>query len=90
MSQPRKSSAPSWPIAKAKARLTELVDAALEGAPQVISRHGEDIVVVISTKEYAKQVARGSSIADFFANSPLAGVDLALERNRSGARNVEL
>ncbi len=80
----------SWPLAKAKAHLTELVDAALAGTPQIITRHGEDVVVVMATKQYAQNVAERASIAEFFAQSPLAGIDLAIERNRSGSRPTDL
>jgi prevent-host-death family protein len=90
MSERTDSPSSSWPLAKAKAHLTELVDAALAGTPQIITRHGEDVVVVMATKQYGETVARGASIAEFFAQSPLAGVDLAIERNRSGSRPIEL
>jgi prevent-host-death family protein len=80
----------SWPLAKAKAHLSELVNAALAGTPQIITRHGEDAVVVMATKQYAETVAWRVSIAEFFAQSPLAGVDLAVERNRSESRPIDL
>lgn len=80
----------SWPLAKAKAHLTELVDAALDGTPQIIMRHGEDVVVVMATKQYIETMARQASLAEFFAHSPLAGLDIAIERNRSTARKVDL
>jgi prevent-host-death family protein len=80
----------SWPLARAKAHLTELVDAALAGTPQIITRHGEDVVVVIATKQYSETVARRTSLAEFFAQSPLAGVDLDIERNCSESRRFDL
>lgn len=90
MRQHAESPSFSWPLAKAKAHLTELVDAALAGTPQVITRHGEDVVVVMATKQYTETVARRASIVEFFAQSPLAGVDLDIERNRSGSRPINL
>ena len=80
----------SWPLSTAKSRLTQLVDSALAGTPQIITRHGQDVVIVIGTKQYAETVGQQSSIADFFARSPLAGVDLDVERNPSAARTVDL
>ena len=80
----------SWPLSAAKARLTQLVDAALAGTPQVITRHGQDVVIVIGTKQYAEALGQQSTIAEFFAHSPLAGVDLDIERNSSAARLVDL
>jgi antitoxin Phd len=80
----------SWPLAKAKVHLTELVDAALAGTPQIITRHGDDVVVVMATKQYVEIVARRVSIAESFAQSPLAGVDLAVERNCSESWPIDL
>jgi hypothetical protein len=62
---------------------------ALAGKPQIITRHGEDVVIV-ATKQYIETVMRRASIAEFFAESPLAGVDLAIDRNRSSTRSVDL
>jgi prevent-host-death family protein len=90
MSQPNELPNDSWPLAKAKAHLTQLVDAALAGTPQVITRHGEDVAIVLATKQYAEIVARQSSIVEFFTQSPLAGLDLEIERNRSGSRTIDL
>jgi antitoxin Phd len=90
MSERPDSPSSSWPLATAKARLTQLVDAALAGTPQIITRHGEDVVIVIATKQYAKAIGQRSTIAEFFARSPLAGVDLDIERNSSTARPVDL
>jgi prevent-host-death family protein len=90
MSQHTDSPSFSWPLAKAKAHLTELVDAALAGTPQIITRHGEDVVVVMATKQYTQTVARRTSIAEFFSQSPLAGIDLAIERNSSEPRPIDL
>ncbi len=80
----------SWSLATAKAQLTQVVDAAIAGTPQIITRHGEDAVIVISAKQYAESMARRSTLAEFFARSPLAGVDLELERNSSAARSPDL
>ncbi len=90
MSERPNSHSSSWPLATAKARLTQLVDAALAGTPQIITRHGEDVVIVIATKQYAETLAQRSTIAEFFARSPLAGIDLDIERNSSAARPVDL
>jgi hypothetical protein len=55
----------------------------------VITRHGEDVAIVLATKQYAEIIARQSSIVEFFTHSPLAGLDLEIERNRSGSRTID-
>jgi len=43
-----------WQFQHAKLRFTELIDAALEKGPQVITRDGMDAAVVVSTDEWRK------------------------------------
>ena len=41
-----------WQLQTAKAQLSELVEAALRGEPQRITRRGKDAVMVLSEKAY--------------------------------------
>lgn len=41
-----------WQLQTAKAQLSELVEAALRGEPQRITRHGKDAVMVLSEQAY--------------------------------------
>ena len=41
-----------WQLQTAKAQLSEVVDAALRGEPQRITRRGKDAVMVLSEREY--------------------------------------
>lgn len=85
-------SCPPWFDRRLEQRGRPLVDYNVEGpfAPQTITRHGEDVVVVMATKQYAESVVRRVSIVEFFAQSPLGGVDLAVERHRSESWPIDL
>lgn len=52
-----------WQLQTAKAQLSELVEAALRGEPQRITRRGKDAVMVVSEKSFValKQSARNQS-----------------------------
>ena len=52
-----------WQLQTAKAKLSELVEAALRGEPQRITRRGKDAVMVVSEKSFValKQSARNQS-----------------------------
>ncbi len=80
----------SWQLQEAKARLSELVRSAREEGPQEISVRGEPAVVVVSAREYRKLAEHKTSFLEFMHNSPLVGVDLKIERDRSAGRDVEL
>ncbi len=49
-----------WNLQDAKNKLSQVVDAALAGTPQVVSRRGKPSVVVISTDAYNRLLKQGS------------------------------
>ena len=74
----------SWQIQEAKNKLSEVVEEALESGPQVLTRRGVEVAVVLAMPEYLRLKKRQTSLSEFFRRSPLGGVDL--ERDRSPAR----
>ena len=42
----------SWPVQDAKQRFSELIRTAGEDGPQIVTRHGEEVAVVIGMAEY--------------------------------------
>ena len=79
-----------WQLQDAKNRLSELVRKAREEGPQVITLRGRDAVVVVSANEFGKLSRPRGSLVDFFRKSPLAGVNLDLERSTDTGRRIEL
>jgi prevent-host-death family protein len=69
-----------WSVADAKARLSEVIETARRDGPQTITRNGKPAVVVVSFEEWETKTRRKGSLAEFFRDSPLVGVDLDLER----------
>ena len=79
-----------WTVAKAKAHLSEVVNRAMLEGPQTITRNGRKAVVVVSAQEWEKKTKRKGSLVEFFANSPLRGSKLKIERPKDGFRPVDL
>ncbi len=79
-----------WQLQEAKNRFSEVVNRALTEGPQTVTRHGEEIVVVLSKTEYNRLKKSQGSLVDFFRQSPLVGVDLNLERDQSLPRDINL
>ena len=79
-----------WQLQDAKNRLSELVRKAREEGPQVITLRGRDAVVVVSANEFGKLSRPRGSLVDFFRKSPLAGVNLDLNRSTDAGRRVDL
>ena len=78
-----------WQIQNAKNKLSEVITRALTQGPQLITRHGEKTVVIVSYVEYEKMRKSQGKLSEFFRASPLAGVELS--RDKSMAREeIEL
>ena len=61
-----------WTLQDAKARFSAVVDAALAGTPQQVSRRGKPAVVVVGAEEWARvtQAARATGFAAHLAAIP--------------------
>jgi prevent-host-death family protein len=79
-----------WSVAQAKARLSEVIDRALQQGPQAITRNGRPAVVVVAVGEWTRKTGRKGTLAEFFAASPLRGSHLEIERAQGEAREVEV
>jgi prevent-host-death family protein len=77
-----------WSVADAKAHLSELLHKVEADGPQVISRRGARIAVVVSFEEWHRKTTRSGSLAEFFAQSPLVGSELEVDRDAGKLRDV--
>ena len=79
---------------EAKQKFSELVRRTLEEGPQVVTRHGEEVVVVVPVEEYRRLSEREGGeekmdFKEFLMSAPDLSV-LDLERPREMPRDVEL
>ena len=79
-----------WQLQEAKSRFSEVVDKALAHGPQQITRHGEEVVVILSTKEFRRLTRPKGDIVSFFSSSPFGEVDIDLSRSKEKARGLDL
>jgi antitoxin Phd len=80
---------PTWQLQEAKSRFSELVDRTLDAGPQIVTRHGHPVVVVVSYDAF-QALTRPGNLSEFLLASPLAGIELEIERDRSLPRDVDL
>lgn len=88
-----KTSGESWQVQSAKARFSEVFRRARTEGPQRITRQGKEGVVMVAEEQYDQLVGKShqpKSLVQFFRQSPLTGVELDLERDRTTARDVDL
>lgn len=79
----------AWQIQEAKQKFSQLVRRALDEGPQVVTRHGEEIVVVLSAEEYQRLTGSKPSFTEFLLSGPDLSL-LELERNRDLPRETTL
>ena len=75
-----------WQLQEAKSKFSKLINEALREGPQIITRHGDQVAVVIAYEEYKQTQNNETSLIEFFRNSPLVDTDLDLDRDQSHLR----
>jgi prevent-host-death family protein len=78
-----------WPVQDAKQRFSELIRSAHADGPQVVTRHGEEIAVVIDIAEYRRLKGETAEFKDYLRAGP-AFDDLDLGRRADRPRPVNL
>ena len=78
-----------WQLQEAKQRFSELVRQARAHGPQVVTRHGEEVAVVVSVEENRRLTDDQPSFKEFLLDAPDLDA-LELSRSREPARVVEL
>jgi len=80
----------SWQLQDAKQRFSELVRAAERGEPQIVTRHGEEVVVVINIEEFHRLRSDGMSLMAYLRADADAPSDFRIERQQDLPRDVDL
>ena len=83
----------TWQLQNAKARFSEVFRRAREEGPQLVTRQGKEGVVILPLEDFDQLVDRAKkprSLVRFFAESPLFGLQLNLERPQDVGRDVKL
>lgn len=82
---------PSWSLQDAKNRFSAVVDAAVAGEPQLVTRHGKPAVVVVAAETFERlhlhERAQAPSFADVLLAMPQD--DGSFERPDVRLREVE-
>ncbi|MFY9590200.1 type II toxin-antitoxin system Phd/YefM family antitoxin [Rickettsia endosymbiont of Halotydeus destructor] len=79
-----------WQMQEAKAKLSEVIQKAVNEGPQGISVRGKTTAIILSTKQYIALTSPKSSLVEFLKNSPLFGEEFVFERDKSPCRKIEL
>ena len=79
----------TWQLQVAKSRLSELVRMVADQGPQAISVRGKQEAIILSKLDYEQLIGKKESLVEFMQQSPLRGLNLELDRNRTKTRNIQ-
>jgi antitoxin Phd len=79
----------AWQVQEAKQKFSQLVQRALDEGPQVVTRHGEEVVVVLSAVEFHRLTQPKLDFKEYLFSGPDFSV-LDLERTPELPRESEL
>jgi prevent-host-death family protein len=81
-----------WQVQEAKQKFSEVLRAAEAGEPQIVTRHGAEVAVIIDVSEYRHLRGETASLMDYLIAGPHLDddVDLEVERDRGMPREIEL
>jgi prevent-host-death family protein len=77
-----------WTVQDAKNKFSAVVDAALAGAPQEVTRRGKPAVVILSADEYHRLVQGAVRARESFADHLLAFPGEDVPRAKATPRDV--
>ena len=78
-----------WQVQTAKQRFSELVERAVTEGPQVVTKHGREVVVVVDIQEYRRLRGEPMDFKEFLLSIP-KGDDLDIERSKDMGREIDL
>ena len=77
-----------WQVQDAKQRFSELIRKAHSDGPQVVTRHGEEIAVVIDIADYRRLKGEIAEFKDYLRSGPVFD-DLDLGRTAERPRSTD-
>jgi prevent-host-death family protein len=79
----------SWPVQDAKARFSELLTACLTHGPQMVTRRGQEAVVILAAHDFRRLSGHTVNLLDCLLHAP-RGAELLTERSDEAIRDVGL
>lgn len=76
-----------WQVQTAKNKLSEVIQQAMKGEPQLITKNGRPAVYVISAKDY-EQLIHKKDLKSLLLSSPHKATEIPLERPGDNGREV--
>ena len=80
----------TWQLQHAKNRFSEVVDRAASEGPQIVSRRGKKVAVVVAFESYTEAARRREPLVSFLRRPEFRALGRLVERPPAADRNVGL
>lgn len=79
-----------WQVQEAKQRFSEVLRAAESGEPQIVTRHGMEVAVLIDIADYHRLRGQSMTFMEYLRADASAEAELDVERASDLPRDVDL
>lgn len=82
----------TWQLQVAKNRFSEMVNLAISGVPQLVTRNGKPTVYIVSAETYEKtKKQKKTTLKSLLLNSPCKNIELDFSASREDSgREIQL
>lgn len=79
----------TWQLQEAKSRFSEVVDLSLTQGPQLVTRRGQEAVVILAAQDFRRLSGKTTNLVDCLLTAP-RGDELDVDRSSESIRDVVL
>ena len=79
----------NWNIQTAKNKFSELINCAMTGKPQMITKNGKPAVYIISIEDY-EAMTKKKDVKELLMTSPHKDLDIKLQRQIDTGREISI
>ena len=80
----------TWKLQDAKNKFSNFVKSAQKDGPQIVTKHGKKAIVILAFEDFKKLSKPKIDFYKFLQKSPLANLDLKIDRNKDLPREINL
>jgi prevent-host-death family protein len=78
----------TWQLQEAKNHFSEVVDLAMKGGAQTVTKHGKPAVVIVSVEEYESSKKPRKSLFEALRECPVDLAEIIPPRSKETARTI--
>jgi prevent-host-death family protein len=78
----------TWQLQEAKNHFSEVVDLAMKGGAQTVTKHGKPAVVIVSVEEYERTRAPKKSLFQALRECPAGLAEIIPPRSKETSRTI--